>query len=377
MLLEDYSRKDLWMSKHFLFALVFLFYSVSYADSILDTDQFQSLQKPSVASSATGVPANLVRSDAPIVYIVKKNDTVMKLALMYLKKSGYWPQFMGVTSLGATRLYPGNTLRILSMAGNKVLLVDRKSSAGVYKLEPTVHYVSLEELPPISTKALRNLFIHPTLIPEKIFESLPMIVGGAVTGQLYYTSGDRVYIKNYTGQAGDKVAIFSRMRNIIDPDTQESLGYEVRYNGDGIIDQTGPVTSMDVSYASYQISDLDRVAALPDQEIPDIIPHKSEQIITGKIVELYEALTATAENNTVVINRGARDGVDLGLIFEVTDTHKFVDPTSDPDKPKYLLAPPEAIGEILIYKVYDKLSFGLVTDSSRPIKFNAVVQSQQ
>lgn len=367
------------MYKRFLLAIfILLCYSVSYADSILDTDQFQLPNKLNNTNSATGVTANLVRSNAPIVYTVKKNDTVMKLALMYLKKSGYWPQFLGVTSLNTTRLYPGNTLRILSLGGNKVLLVDHKHTGdGVDKLEPEVRSISLEELPAISTKALKNLFIHPTLIPEKIFESLPMIIGGAVTGQLYYTSGDRVYLKNYAGQAGDQVAIFSKMRNIIDPDTQENLGYEVRYNGDGVIDQTGTVTSMDISYANYQIADLDRVAALPDQQIPDITPHKSEQIITGKIVDLYDALTATAENNTVVINRGARDGVDIGQIFDVTDTHQFIDPTSDPDKPKYLLTPPEAIGEILIYKVYDKLSFGLVTDSSRPIKFNSVVQSQQ
>lgn len=364
--------------KFFLSLLILLCYSVVYADSILDGNQFQLPSKSNNSNPTAGVTANLVRSNAPIVYTVKKNDTVMKLALMYLKKSGYWPQFLGVASLNATRLYPGNTLRILSLDGNKLLVVDRKSTGnGIDKLEPMVRSVSLEELPPISTKALKNLFIHPTLIPEKDFESLPMVVGGAVTGQLYYTSGDRVYLKNYAGQAGDRVAIFSKMRNIIDPDTQENLGYEVRYNGDGIIDQTGPVTSMDISYASYQVSDLDRVEALPDQEIPDIIPHKSEHLITGKIVDLYDALTATAENNTVVINRGARDGVDIGQIFEVTDTHKFVDPTSNPDEPKYLLAPPEAIGEVLIYKVYDKLSFGLVTDSSRPIKFNATVQSQQ
>lgn len=364
--------------KIFILILISLSYSVAYADSILDGNQSQLPSKLPTQNSTTGVTANLVRSNAPIVYTVKKNDTVMKLALMYLKKTGYWPQFLGVTSLSATRLYPGNTLRILSLDGNKILLVDRKSTRNsIDKLEPTVRSVSLEELPPISTKALKSLFIHPTLIPEKDFESLPMIVGGAVTGQLYYTSGDRVYLKNYIGQAGDQVAIFSKMRNIIDTDTQENLGYEVRYNGDGVIDQTGDVTSMDISYANYQISDLDRVVALPDQEIPDIIPHKSEILITGKIVDLYDALTATAENNTVVINRGARDGVNIGQIFEVTDTHKFVDPTSDPDNPKYLWAPPEAIGEVLIYKVYDKLSFGLVTDSSRPIKFNAVVQSQQ
>ncbi|MBP7781651.1 MAG: hypothetical protein KA049_01765 [Burkholderiales bacterium] len=366
------------LKKILLLLPILVGYTLSNADTLLDSVQSQTVNVSSQENSATGVKANLVRKSAPTSYTVKKSDTVMKLAQMYLTKSGYWAKFLGVKSLADTHLYPGNNLRILSVGGNKILLADRKSSSnGIDKLEPTVRYVSLEELPPISTKALKSLFLHPTLMPEKDFESLPMIVGGAVTGQLYFTSGDRVYLKGYLGQAGDKVAIFSKMRKITDPDTQENLGYEVRYDGDGIIDQTGPVTSMDISYASNQVADLDRVAALPDQEIPDIVPHKSEQIITGKIVELYDAITSTAENNTVVINRGARDGVDIGQVFEITDTHKFVDPTSPPDEPKYLLAPPETIGEILIYKVYDKLSFGLITDSSRPIRFNAVVQSQQ
>jgi hypothetical protein len=39
--------------------------------------------------------------------------------------------------------------------------------------------------------------------------------------------------------------------------------------------------------------------------------------------------------------------------------------------------PPEIIGEVIVYKVYDKLSFGLVTNSNHAIELYSVVQSQE
>ncbi len=332
-----------------------------------------------VADSSVGVSIKLVKKTAPNYYVVKRNDTVTKLALMYLNKVGYWPQLLGVKSIATTKLYPGDNLQLILLDGKKVLLVEHKHNAdsNYEKLEPKLRDVSLDELPPISTKMLRSMFLHPTIMPKSDFESLPTIVGSEVSEEIYYTPGDTAYVKGYIGQAGDNVSIYSTMRMIKDPDTDEELGYEVRYDGDGTIEQIGPISTMTIGNTNYPIAALDKVSPLIDQAIPEIIPHLPKQIISGKIVALYDSLTSTAENNTVVINRGARDGVDIGQVYDVTDTKKFIDPDSNTDDPKYLLALPQTIGEILIYKVYDKVSFGLITDSSRPIHLNYSVQSQQ
>ena len=286
---------------------------------------------------------------------------------------------MGVSSLSATKLYPGDALHLVSLDGNKILLVDHAnvlSNAEYEKLEPAVRELNPSELPAISTKLLRNLFTHPTVMPPQIFESLPKVIGGSNPGQFYYTTGDTIYIKGFIGQTGDRVTIYSKFRKIIDPDSQEDLGNEVRFDGDGIVTEAGPISIVSLTNAVNQITDLDRVSPFHEQIIPEIIPHSSDQIITGKIVGLYDAITSTAEDNSVVINRGSRDGVDVGQVYDITDTHKIVDPDSNQDNPRYLVMPPQVVGEMIVYKVYDKISFGLITDSSQPINFDSVVQSQ-
>jgi len=342
---------------------------------IIVSDTGKSVKTP----STSGISPSVLKPGAPKEYIVKKTDTVMGLAHLYLKKSGYWPQFIGVSSINKTRIYPGDRLQILTVDGLKILTVSGSQGNKVEKLQPEVRDLPNDELPTISIKKIRNLILRPTLIPEKDFESLPMVVSGGSPGDIMYTAGDTIYVKGLKEQqAGDQVSVFSKFRKVSDPDTKESLGFEVRYNGDATITQIGPVSSLELTNTVNYVSPLDRVVSMPVQQIPDLTPHRSEQIITGKIVALYDAITSTAEDNTVIINRGSRDGVDTGMIFDITDTRKVIDPTSsDMDHPRYLVMPPSVIGELLIYKVYDKMSFGLITDSARPILINAIVQSQQ
>lgn len=365
-----------------LIGWLLLVLSIAYAatstqgEVIQVTDNNSSKKTQSVRGN--GVPASMIKNNAPKDYTVKKSDTVMKIAHMYLKKVGYWPQFVGVTSIGKTKIYPGDNLQILTIDGLKLLTVQHSSRSVVDKLEPEVRDLPNDELPPISIKKLKNLILHPMLIPENDFEALPMVVSGGAPGDITYTAGDTIYVKGLKDQqVGDQVSVFSKFRKIIDPDTKESLGFEVRYNGDATISQIGPVSSLELTNTVNYVSPLDRVINMPVQQIPDLTPHRSDLVITGKIVALYDAITSTAEDNTVIINRGSRDGVDSGMIFDITDTRKVIDPTSDMDHPKYLVMPPTVIGELLIYKVYDKMSFGLITDSARPVLINAIVQSQQ
>jgi LysM repeat protein len=384
-----YSNKKagIMLKKIILTVTISLICSIGYADTnssanqviIVDNSRSAVPSQATPSAIVSGVLSQNLKSGAPVNYTVKKNDTVTRLALMYLTKISLWPQFMGVKSLAATKIYSGDQLHILSLDGRKVLLVDHVAGTSGYvyeKLEPEVRDLPLSELPVISTARLRNLFLHPTLIAAKEYESLPKIIGGNNPGQLYFTTGDIVYTKGYIGQVGDRVSIYSKYRQVIDPDSKENLGNEVRYNGDGLVTQVGPVSTISLTNVVNQITDLDRVDTLHDEPIPEIVPHPSDQIITGKIVALYDAITSTAEDNSVVINRGSRDGVELGQVYDITDTRKIVDPDSNQDKPRYLILPPQTIGELLIYKVYDKISFGLITDSSEPINLYSVVQSQ-
>lgn len=261
----------------------------------------------------------------------------------------------------------------------------------VEKLIPAARDISAIQLPPISVKRLHNLILNPALMSEESFILLPIIVAGNNPGASLYTVGDTVYVKGLVGyQVGERVSIVSRFRLLTDPDSKESLGYEIRYNGDAVINQMGPISSLEITHAINQIQVQDRIAPVFSRNLPQIVPHKSAQIITGKIVALYDTFSSvglgfavpsgaalTAEDSTVIINRGSRDGVDIGQIFDITNTQHIMEFTANPNRSKYLVIPPSIIGEILIYKVYAKVSFGLITDSTTAVLLNDIVQSER
>lgn len=326
-----------------------------------------------------GVLNSDIKNNAPSDYTVQKNDTVSKLATMYLKKISQWPQLLGVENLADTKLYPGDKLQVISVDSNrKILVVSIAGSSGNYyqKLTPTIRVDSLDSLPPIPFTRIKNMLLNPIVMKKESFEALPMVVGGSNPKAMYFSMGDNIYVKKYTGNIGDNVMVISRFRDLIDPDTKEKLGTEYRFNATGVMTSIGPVSNLEPLSVTNQIMSLDRVAPADHLPAAEIVPHKSAYTIDGKIIGLYDAISATGTNNTVVINRGSRDGVDVGTVFNVTDGHSFIDPNSSDDDPKYLVAPEQMVGELLVYKVYDKVSFALITDATQEISLNSKVLSQ-
>ena len=74
------------LKKILLLLPILVCYTLSNADTLLDSVQAQTVNVSSQENSATGIAASLVRKSAPTSYTVKKTDTVMKLAQMYLTK---------------------------------------------------------------------------------------------------------------------------------------------------------------------------------------------------------------------------------------------------------------------------------------------------
>lgn len=340
------------------------------------------ITKPLVGASSDaslGVSNTYIKKNAPIEYTVKKSDSVVKLATMYLTKIGYWNQFLGVDSLSTTKLYPGDKLRMISLdSSHKILVVAVAAGSNnsyYQKLSPTLRVTSENNIPALPVTQLRSLMINPIVMSDEEYKALPMIVGADNSGSVYYTLGDNVYVKNYNGNIGDRVMVLSDFRKIIDPDSHLPIATEYHYNGEGIISSIGKVSNLELIKVDQQISALDRVAPV-DAISQNIVPFRSEYNIEGKIVAMYDSLTSTGQNNTVVLNVGAKLGAKVGMVLDITDAHKFVDPTSPSDDPQYLNSPIQNIGELLIYKVYDNVSFALVTDSTKEIPLYAKFKSQ-
>ena len=132
---------------------------------------------------------------------------------------------------------------------------------------------------------------------------------------------------------------------------------------------------------------------MPDQDrLPVYFQPRNFQLAgTGTIIAAAEQYSAIGRNDVVVINRGWRDNVGSGDVFAVLKRGKTIIRNNQQDDFNYdeqvsqydslfgddnaLQLPDERVGEMMVFKVYDKVSLALITQSSQVIKLNDKVGS--
>ena len=251
----------------------------------------------------------------------------------------------------------------------------------VEKLKPQIRELPNNKSTHItSLNKLRNLLSKPCIMESSTFNNAPQLIAGP-DGQTMYSLGDTIYATNFTGQTGDIVSLFSPIKIIYDPDSGEDLGLSVRYNGVAVVDAVGEIATLHIVAMYKQIGRGDKVLLMLNTDNNDFNLKYSKTTITGKVVAMDDDATFTAEDNTVAINRGANDGVEVGQIMRIYSNRNVANSSTlmDNDVPnsQAIQLPAKLIGEMIVYKVYPKVSFGLVTDSISPIYLNAMVQSEQ
>ena len=71
-------------------------------------------------------------------------------------------------------------------------------------------------------------------------------------------------------------------------------------------------------------------------------------------------------NNTIVINKGNRDGMEEGNVLAVYKNGGKVDGITLPDS---------RTGLVMVYRVFDKVSYALVMQTKRPVNLNDFVRN--
>jgi hypothetical protein len=105
--------------------------------------------------------------------------------------------------------------------------------------------------------------------------------------------------------------------------------------------------------------------------------------IKGRIMAVSDGVTVIGQYEVVVINRGVRDGLQPGNVLAVYSTSDpvydnskdgFVHPTSTLFAKKVEL-PDERTGTFMVFKTFDRMSFGLIMEATDVIHVADKVQS--
>lgn len=311
-----------------------------------------------------------LQDQVPDRYVVVKGDTLWGIAGRFLKEPWRWPQIWQLNKEEIKNphwIYPGDVI-VLDRSGAtprlRLLRHEKMAANGEVKLSPQARSSSLAQAAPsISPAAIDPFLKRPLVIDEKTFASAPRIVGSH-DNRVVFGTGDVVYAVNLQAQAGEIWQVFRDGKVLLDPDTKKPIGHEVNYQGDVRVEAVGDVATLKIVSAKEEISQGHRLIRAQEKIFINYSPRLPEQTVVGKVVSTYGGVADAGSLSTVVINRGADHGLEVGNILF---TYKAGVAIKREGKEPKRMTPPLKSSNLFVYRVFPTISYGLLLDTSVPV----------
>ncbi|HET7728591.1 MAG TPA: LysM peptidoglycan-binding domain-containing protein [Usitatibacter sp.] len=373
-----------------------------------------------------------LQPDAPDQYTVQKGDTLWGLAGRFLKDPWKWPQIWQMNRdqiKDPHWIYPGDVIR-LDRSGPSLSLASAGGVGGasggsasdaasnVVKIEPRTRIESLQEaIPSIPGSAIGPFLSRPLVVELGGLDTAPAIIA-TEESRVIIGAGDSAYADRIGSDDGLNWQIFRPGVALRDPESGEILGYEASYVGDARVRRFGHPTTLEVTKARQEINRGDRLMPARESALPTYIPRAPAKQIRGSIMSVDGGVSELGQYQIVALNRGARDGLEVGHVLasyrrgelvggrsrgmdikgsgtgfnfglggmEVRPVPVVPDPPSTavrsgdvkvgrPASGGPIRLPDERNGLVFVFRVFDKMSYAMVMRASRPIYVGDVVQT--
>jgi len=392
------------------------------------------LMTPVVSVLAADAPT--LREDAPDRYVVVPGDTLWGISGRFLQDPWRWPSLWRMNQeqlRNPHRIFPGDVLVLDRSGAEPVLrLADPSDAAaaaardrrGLGDVPADVRGAVVRLDPRIRAEPLKDKAV-PTIPPSVIepFLSRPLIVGqneldGAARimateeNRVSIGAGSIAYAQGLLdGKRTTVWQVFRRGDALVDPDSNETLGYVAIYLGEARVTKFGDPSTITITKSTQEISVGDRL--LPaTKEVPvfSYVPRAPWRPVRGRIVSTYGSLAETGQLGIVALSKGSNDGLEVGhvlAIYRSQSTQRYdlrmsplygregitgsdaprayyQEELTPRDAPLYQRGeritveeaaklPDERYGLVMVFRTFDRASFGLVMQSSRPVAINDVV----
>jgi len=305
-----------------------------------------------------------LRDQYPSKYTVKLGDTLWDISALYLKSPWLWPEIWQVNPQVANPhlIYPGDVLTMIYIDGKPRLVVNR----GEIKLSPNMRTSPLgSAIPAIPLEAINSFLSRSRVVDKETLEDAAYVVAGS-EARLLSSAGDRVYGRGELVENTRFYGLYRKGEQFRDPDTREKLGIQALEIGTTrVISESEDVFTAALNQTNEEVRIGDRFLPLADEALTaTFFPKAPDTDIDGVIIAVEGGVAAIGGLDVVVINRGAREGVLTGDVLSVLKAGKKV---KDTVKSGSVKLPSEPAGLMIVFKVFEKVSYGLILEADRPL----------
>jgi hypothetical protein len=332
-------------------------------------------EEPAGSEQAKGIAAEVVETEAGIYYTIKKGDTLWSLSRKFADSPYLWPDLWSDNSQIANphRIYPGERIRLYRRTdaaqqyepvAEKV--VEAQAQALETESEPLTQVAKQQE-----PEQKSGLLSYSRVDQVGFIREIPV----APHGKIFKVRGfkemiatdDVIYIIQEGDQAlvpGKRYTIYRTPNKVWDRKTGEYIGTQHHLLG------IAEITRVEADYAIGKVVRAYTNIRTGDMLMPyerrtaKIDRRKAPQGLTGEIIMAEQQNLIIGDHVIAFINRGRRDGVEVGHVFEVYYQESG---QIKPRSRKKIVLRPVVFGEFMVLLTEDTTSTVYITNAQQNI----------
>ncbi len=309
-----------------------------------------------------------LNANHPDRYTVVKGDTLWDISERFLTSPWLWPEVWHVNPQISNPhlIFPGDVIGLIYIDGQpRITTLKEGPNNGVVKLSPKVRAAPISTaIPTIPLDAISSFLSENRIVTLEELEAAPYVLSGK-EAHLITGAGDEIFARG-DAKGAEKLGIYRKSERYTDPDSGEFLGLEARaIASTSVSAQDDDVVTLRVLRSSEEVRQGDRLLVSEDRELNSTFtPSKPKEGLMGKMIAVDSGVNNIGQYHVVTINLGAREGVEIGNVFAV---YKSGGTTVDPYTKERVELPAQRAGLMMVFRTFDKLSYGLILKAQRPL----------
>lgn len=346
---------------------------------------------PGLSSAAMGDNVKL-KENHPDRYRVVTGDTLWDISGRFLEDPWRWPEVWSFNPQieNPHLIYPGDVVYLeYDAQGRPMIKVKRgtptikmtpEQPTNTVKLTPKVRSTRLET--PISTiplDAIQQFLGQPRILSQEEIDNSGYVVASK-DSRLISGAGDRIYARGVVPGEDPKsryavLRVGKTYRNQ-GAKREEIIGFEALHVADAQVEDFGDPTIL-------RILESNRETLVGDRLVPkrasgldrSFLPRPPATQIEGQIISVIDGVSRIGQFQTVVINKGAKDGLETGHVLAVYESGKTVRDNIGSKRGEAVVLPDLRSGIAMVYRTFDQVSYALIMESDRAMRVYDMVRN--
>lgn len=353
-----------------------------------------------------------IKPDAPDRYTVVPGDTLWGISQRYTDSPWRWPELWNLNREAIRNphlIYPGYVIVLDRERGQLTIGTGTErapgttttapdsgaapttptppststasGAAGTVKIGPRIRAESLarQEIPSIPPSAIEPFLSRPLVIEPDGLEKGPTIIG-TQSDRVLLATGNAAYVRGIGKSRDDTWYVYRKGNPLVDPDTNQTLAYEAVYLGTAQLTRPGEPATVTLTDTVLEVGAGDKLVAAGRPQPVNYAPRAPGSQIKGRVIAIYGGVGKVGEagpQQVISINRGKANGVEVGHVLALYSLGGSVRDTSkgQNDASARIQLPDERAGLAFVFRVFDRVSYALIMQATKPVAPLDVVQT--